>query len=186
MKYLFAFFFLFLAGCTTVPEDRTVDMGPYIPRIRKSLEFKSNAAETRRFFSGFVEQEGNPADRIQRYFDVLGENVSSAMLVMKDPYADQTSIVLNRDMETFVEKVNRRVFSGGSLVEMQDVMMVTEEGDFLKIRLEAPGILTGYIYMMKEPIAGRKPSEQTFVDFMRTGQETRKLSISALIGLLND
>lgn len=163
-----------------------MDMGPYIPRIRESLEFGTNAAETRRFFSGFVEEEGSAAARMQNFFDVLGENVSSAMLSMKDPYADQLSLVLNRDMETFVREVNRRVFSGGSLVEMQDVLMVTREGDFIKIRLEAPGILTGYVYLMEDPIEGRTPSEQTFVDFIRPGYETRKLSISALIGMLSD
>lgn len=181
--------FLFLClftGCASIPTVDSFDWSPYIPQIRRSLEFHSNTAETRRFFAGFVEATGGPEERMERYFEALGENVSSAVLAMKDPYADQISITLNRDMETFVTEVNRRVFSGGSIVEMQDVITVTEEGKFLNVQVEAPGILTGTVYVMKDPIPGRTASEQTFVDYRRPGRETRKLSISALIGLLTD
>jgi hypothetical protein len=186
MKTFLSIFLLLLVGCSSVPKESAVNMSPYIPQVRESLEFSSNSAETRRFFTEFIEEAGDADDRMERYFDVLGENVSSAILAMKDPYADQISITLNRDMETFVKEVNRRVLSGGSIVEMQDVLGMTLEGEFVKVRLEAPGILAGYVYVMKDPIMGRTPAEQTFVDFMRPGQETRKLSISALIGLLED
>jgi len=185
MKLSFLFFGLFFAGCTTIPQSTRVDMSPYIPQIRSSLEFQSNPAVTRSFFTDFVEEKGEQEERMQRYFDVLGENVSSVVLAMKDPYSEQISITLNRDMETFVREVNRRVFSGSSIVEMQDVLGVTDEGFLLKVRFEAPGILAGYVYIMKEPIQGRTPAEQTFVEFIRPGKEPRKLSIAALIGLLN-
>jgi hypothetical protein len=175
-----------LTGCASIPKVDSFDWSPYIPQIRRSLEFHSNSAETRRFFANFVEETGGAEQRMQRYFEALGENVSSAILAMKDPYADQTSITLNRDMETFVAQVNRRVFSGGSIVEMQDVIRVTDEGKFLNVRVEAPGILIGNVYVIKDPIPGRTASEQTFVDYIRPGMETRKLSISALIGLLTD
>ena len=179
-------FLLLCNGCTSVPKESAVNMSPYIPRVRESLEFSSNSAETRRFFTSFVEDTSAPEERMERYFEVLGENVSSAVLAMKDPYADQLSLTINRDMEAFARAVNRRVFSGGSIVEMQDVLGMTEEGEFIKVRLEAPDILAGYVYVMKDPVEGRSPAEQTFVDFLRPGQETRKLSISALIGLLSD
>lgn len=177
---------LFFAGCASVPRESDINMAPYIPQVRESLEFSSNSTVTRRFFTTFVEETGSNEERMRKFYEVLGENVSSAVLSMKDPYADQISLTLNRDMETFVKEVNRRVFSGGSIVEMQDVLGMTLEGEFVKVRLEAPGILAGYVYVMKEPIPGRSPAEQTFVDFLRPGQEPRKLSISALIGLLQD
>ena len=185
MKTIFVPLFFLLTGCASVPKESGIDMGPIIPRLRESLEFKSNSVRTRRFFTNFVEGSGDPQERMEKFYDVLGENVSSAMLSMKDPYADQISITLNEDMETFVSSVNRRVFSGGSLVEMQDVLQLNDEGDFIKVRLEAPGILAGYVYIMKEPIMGRTAAEQTFVDYLKPGEEPRKLSISALIGLLN-
>jgi hypothetical protein len=186
MKLLLPVLFLLLGGCTTVPQNQPLDWSPYIPQIRRSLEFASNAAETRRFFSEFVEDDGDPEERMVRFYEVLGENVSSAVLSMRDPYSNQISLTLNRNMNIFVQQVNRRVFSGGSIVEMQDVVRVSEEGKFLKVTVEAPGILNGYVYIMKDPIEGRSTAEQTFVDFIRAGYETRKLSISALIGLLED
>lgn len=186
MKFILCLTFLCLFGCTSVPEDNSVAMSPYIPRVRSGLEFESNSAETRRFFTEFVEDSGDAATRMEQYFSVLGENLSSAVLALQDPYSDQISITMNRDMEAFVKAVNRRVFSGGSIVEMQDVLGMTEEGEFIKVRLEAPDILTGYVYIMKEPVEGRTPAEQMFVDFIRPGQEIRKMSISALVGLLKE
>jgi len=186
MKALPFLLLLMIAGCSSVPREQDVNMSPYIPQVRESLEFASDSAATRRFFTDFVDDTGDPQARMETYYEVLGENVSSAVLAMKDPYAGQISLTLNRDMEAFVKAVNRRVFSGGSIVEMQDVMGMVEEEGFVKVRLDAPDILAGYVWVMKTPIPGRTPAEQTFVDFSRPGQETRKLSISALIGLLDD
>lgn len=185
MKSFAYLFLLIVVGCSSVPKEGPLNMNPYIHRVRNSLEFKSNAARTRLFFTEFAEETGEPEVRMERFYSVLGENVSSAVLSMKDPYADQISLTLNRDMEVFVKAVNRRVFSGGSVVEMQDVLNMTLEGEFVKVTLDAPGILTGVVYVMKDPIEGRTPAEQTFVDFSRPGKETRKMSISALIDLLD-
>ncbi len=45
---------------------------------------------------------------------------------MKEPIFEQINLRLNSDMDAFVKALNRRVFPGGSLVEMQDVVgMVT-------------------------------------------------------------
>lgn len=172
----------FLSGCAYSPESTvTFDQNACSGRVRQSMEFASNTAKTRAFFTEFIE---NPGMDIEIFFQVLGRNVSSSLLAMKDPYAQQISLRMNPDMDVFVAALNRRLFSGGSLLEMQDVTSMTMVGEFLRVEVNAPDIVSGYFYVICKEIEGRTLAEQTFVDYTRPGEGTGKLSIEALIGLL--
>lgn len=175
-------FMLGLCGCATSRDVKPVfDQNACSGRVRESMEFVSDTAQTRAFFTDFVE---SPGMDMEIFFKVLGRNVSSSLLAMKDPYAQQISLRLNPDMDVFVTALNRRLFSGGSLLEMQDVVGMTMVGEFLRVEVEAPDIVSGYFYVICKDIEGRTMAEQTFVDFTRPGSGTGKLSIEALIGLL--
>src|SRR5690606_10808023 len=142
MKYLFFMFSLacFWTGCAYSPEETvTFDRDACSTRVRRSLEFASNTAQTRAFFTAFVE---NPGMEMEVFFNTLGRNVSSTLLAMKDPYSQQISLRLNPDMDAFAVALNRRLFSGGSLVEMQDVVGMTMVGEFLRVDVEAPDIVS--------------------------------------------
>lgn len=183
-NFLLIFPILFMwTGCTS-----TSPMGPVTydetacsARVRQSMEFASDTARTRMFFTEFV---SNPGMEMERFFNVLGRNVSSSLLAMKDPYSQQISLRLNPDMDIFVNALNRRLFSGGSLLEMQDVVGMTMDGEFLRVEVEAPDIVSGYFYVICKDIEGRTIAEQTFVDYTPPEKDTAKLSIEALIGLL--
>lgn len=169
-------------GCAYTPEETiTFDQNACTTRVRSSLVFSSDAAQTRSFFTAFVE---NPGMDMEVFFSALGKNVSSAMLAMKDPYSQQISLRMNPDMDAFAVALNRRLFSGGSLIEMQDVVSMTMVGEFLRVDVVAPDIVSGYFYVICKEIEGRSVAEQTFVDYTRPGGGTGKLSIEALIGLL--
>jgi len=171
-----------LFGCAYSPDTTvTFDENACIGRVRESMEFKSDTAQTRAFFTRFV---SNPGMDMEIFFNVLGRNVSSALLAMKEPYSQQISLRLNPDMDTFVTALNRRLFSGGSLLEMQDVMGMTMQDEFLRVQVDAPQIVSGYFYVICKEIEGRKVPEQVFVDFTRPEGGTGKMSIEALIGLL--
>lgn len=173
---------IFASGCATSRDAKpTFDQNACSGRVRQSMEFASDTAQTRAFFTQFVE---NPGMDMEIFFKALGRNVSSSLLAMKDPYAQQISLRMNPDMEAFAPALNRRLFSGGSLLEMQDVVGMTMVGEFLRVEVEAPDIVSGYFYVICKEIEGRTIAEQTFVDFTRPGEGTGKLSIEALIGLL--
>lgn len=162
-----------------------MESSPCRSKVREALEFSSNTTQTRLFFTDYVSDDGMMSDDpMQAFYDTLGVNVSSVLLSMKEPYSHRISLRLNEDMEAFVKAVNRRVFSGGSLVEMQDVVGMVTEGDFMKVTIDSPDIVSGVLYVMCETIEGRSVEEQTFVDFTPEAGETRKLSISALKGLM--
>jgi hypothetical protein len=187
--YLERFIFLLLTlltACVSAPRDEVVlEDSPCRGKIREALEFASGTTETRLFFTDYVSEDGiTSEDPMESFYEVLGVNVSSVLLSMKEPYSNQISLRLNSDMEAFVRALNRRVFSGGSLVEMQDVVGMRTEGEFMKVTIDSPDMVSGVLYVMCEPIEGREVEDQTFVDFVQDGQETRKLSISALKGLI--
>jgi hypothetical protein len=58
------------------------------------------------------------------------------------------------------------------------------EGEFIRVTFNSPDIVSGTVYVLCQPIEGRTAAEQTFVDYVREGETPRKLSISALMGLL--
>ncbi|MDA3873211.1 MAG: hypothetical protein PF795_04560 [Kiritimatiellae bacterium] len=175
-----------LSGCVSGPrEDVTIENTPCRGKIREAIEFFSTTVETRMFFTDYVSDAGMMSDDpMQIFYDTLGVNVSSVLLSMKEPYSHQISLRLNSDMDAFVKAVNRRVFSGGSLVEMQDVVGMVTEGEFMKVTIDSPNIVSGVLFVRCEPIEGREVAEQTFVDFTAEDGVSRKLSVSALKGLI--
>lgn len=184
MKYLFLLlsFVLIFTGCVSPSEPKvTYDETACTGRVRDSLVFASNTMQTRMFFTDFV---SNPGMEMDRFFDVLGKNVSSALLAMKDPYSQQVSLRLNPDMDAFSKALNKRLFSGGSLIEMQDVVGMTMQDEFLRVDIAAPDIVSGYFYIICKEIEGRTLAEQTFLDYSKPNQGRAKMSIEALIGLL--
>lgn len=186
LRALFVTSLLFAAGCVSTPrEEVTLQNSPCRGKIREAIEFSSSTAQTRLFFTDYVSDQGMMSDDpMQSYYDVLGVNVSSVLLSMKEPISEQISLRLNSDMDAFVKALNRRVFSGGSLVEMQDVVGMVTEGEFMKVTIDSPDIVSGVMYVMCEDIEGRAVEDQTFVDFTSGNGESRKVSISALKGLV--
>ncbi|MGA0333363.1 MAG: hypothetical protein ACO3N7_05675 [Kiritimatiellia bacterium] len=184
-SFLFFLFALFLlTGCAYTPDEKVpLDKKACVGRVKESMEYASNPAQTRAFFTAFV---SNPGMDMEILFSELGRNLSSALLAMKDPYAQQISLRLNPDLDSraFDQALTRRLFSGGSLLEMQDVVGMTMEGEFLRVEVEAPHIVSGYFYVICKQIEGRTIAEQTFVDYTRPAGGTGKLSVDALINLL--
>jgi len=179
---LFLLPFFIWTGCAYSPDDTvTFDDNACSGRVRQSMVFGSDTAKTRAFFTEFV---SNPGMEMDIFFNQLGKNVSSALLAMKDPYSQQISLRLNSDMDSFVVALNKRLFSGGSLLEMQDVIGMTMQDEFLRVEVDAPNIVSGYFYIMCKDIDGRSIAEQTFVGYTKSNESEAKMSIEALIGLL--
>ena len=173
-----------LAGCASTPKKAEFDPNDYFVQIRDGLEFKTNPVETFQFFESLKNTKGRSARDPDQFTNVLGENLSTAVLFMDSATTDKISVQVNSSREGFVKAMNARIGQGASIILTQDVRGVTDEGEFIRVRLLAPYILDGYVLVKKNPIEGRTPAEQMFVEYYQTGQPPRKLSISALLTLL--
>lgn len=173
---------LIFSGCTTSSsESASFDPNACRSKVRDSMEFASDSARTRAFFAEYV---NNPGMEMEIFFNVLGRNISSTLLAMKEPYSDKISLRLNPDLDAAAAAMNKRVMVGGSILEMQDVVGMTMVGEFLRVDVNAPEIVSGYFYVICKEIEGRTLQEQTFVDYTRPDGATGKMSIQALVSLL--
>lgn len=182
MKVSLLALLILLTGCvTTDSKTSEIDPNDYFVQIQDGLEFATTPRQTVQVFQRMRQDGGQSMDAM---LDVLGDNLSSAVLIMDDAFADQISLSLNLDKAGMAKAMNQRVSRGISVISIQDVTQVTDEGNLVKVRVDSPGILSGFVYVLKEPIPRRSSGDQTFVDFYMTGQAPRKLSISAMMGLL--
>ncbi|WFB37062.1 hypothetical protein P3T73_04725 [Kiritimatiellota bacterium B12222] len=187
MKSIFPLSFLsvlLFTACTSVPDpdhQPTMSQKDCSERIEASLEFSSLPGQTLNFINYMA---SNPTTDMEVFFEALGKNISSTLLVIRDPYAQVISIRINTNMTTFTPAWNDRLVEGKSFVCMEDVVDTQMVGDFLRVQIDAPNIASGYFYIMCKEIEGRNLSEQVFVDYFRPGDAPAKISIEALSGLL--
>ena len=155
-------------------------------KAARAMAFETNAADTRHFFANMSASTGPALQRqLNRYYEVLGVNLSSVLLMLDSRLAERVSLNMrigDRDQGTWLM---RRLSAGRSVVDMGDVASMEPEGQFLRVELKE-GVVSGYFYVLCEDIEGRTIGEQTFVDYFKRGQEPRKMSVAALVGLMDD
>ena len=191
MKALFSCLLglLLLTGCTS-PDARTtpeVDVDPVGCRekIPDALMFTSMPGQTRQFLTEMSTKSGILLQPyLDRYYQVLGYNLSSIALMVDKETADRTSLDLapNLDPARKAAWLRQRIQEGRSLFSQRDIRNVVADGDFIRLDLDPRLPISGSIYIYCGVIEGRTIGQQTFVDFYNREGEARKVSLVALAG----
>lgn len=154
-------------------------------RIPEALGFASLPGQTRQFLTEMMSKSG-PRLRpyLDRYYQVLGYNLSSIALMLDPEAAERTSLDFreNLDPADKARWLRRRIREGKSLFTPEDIRAVVQDGDFLRLDLDPTLPVTGSLFVYCGVIEGRTIGQQTFVEFLNDKGEARKMSLIALAG----
>lgn len=190
-----AFFFtilfcaLALSGCVSPgPSDLSeAELSACRAKIEPALVFKSPPGQTREYFSKVMASAPVPRRKLlDRYYEVLGRNLSSMVPMLNPEVAGRISLRVESEPAELTLWMEDRLVSGRSLLDLRDVGEVASEGEFLRVAFKPGGRVSGYFYVRCVEIPGRSVDEQTFVDYRTDDGETRKVSVAALTSLLDE
>jgi hypothetical protein len=182
-------FLLITSGCTTTeapsqPEVQ-VDITGCREKIPEALSFASMPGQTRQFLTEMSTKSGILLQPyLDRYYQVLGYNLSSVALMVDKETAERTSLDLaeNLDPARKAAWLRQRIQEGKSLYTERDIRNIVEDGDFIRLDLDPRLPISGSLYIYCGVIEGRTIGQLTFVDFYNRKGEARKVSLVALAG----
>jgi hypothetical protein len=178
-----------LGGCsapkaTSQPEVK-IDMTGCREKIPEALGFASMPGQTRRFLTEMGTKSGiRLQPYLDRYYQVLGYNLSSIALMVDRETAERTSLNLAENLDPGLKAawLRQRIREGKSLYTERDIRNIVEDGDFIRLDLDPRLPISGSLYIYCGVIEGRTIGQQTFVDFYNRRGEARKVSLVALAG----
>jgi hypothetical protein len=158
-------------------------------QIPQALAFASYPGQTRQFLTGMSTKSGlKLRPYLDRYYQVLGYNLSSIALMLDEEASNRTSLQLRSGLrpEAKAAWLKSRIENGQSLFWARDIQSIQQEGEFLRVDLNPALPVHGSIYIACNAPEDRTIGQRTFVQFFHANGEVRKMSLVALAGWLEN